>query len=131
MIDVEVDVFNYVYTYVSSLVPTGNFTSQFNPSPSSLPFATLIEMDNSTDVQMRSSSDTEDYAILMYEANVYAEDKTTCRSVMNALDNAMIQLGFTRISMQFVPNLADTTLFRLTARYRAAADGNKVIYRHQ
>lgn len=130
MIDVEADVFNYVYPAVSALVPTGCFTSMYVPNPSKFPFATLMEMDNTTDARHRSSSDTEEYAVLTYEANVYAMDKATCRNVMNALDTSMTTLGFTRLSMSFIPNLADSTVFRITARYRAEADTRKVIYRH-
>lgn len=129
MIDVEADVFNYVYPDVAPLVPEGCFKSVFVPSPPKFPFATLMEMDNITDAKNRSSARDEDYAVLTYEANVYAMDKVSCRAVMSALDTAMIRLGFTRLSSQFIPNLADNTIFRYVARYRATADANKVIYR--
>ena len=129
MIDVEADVFDYVYASVSSLVPTGCFKSEYVPNPTKFPFATLMEMDNTTDKPSRSSALAEEYAVITYEANVYATDKFGCRSVMNALDTAMIRLGFARLSMQFVPNLADSSLFRYTARYQAVSDTNKVIYR--
>lgn len=130
MIDVEAHVFDYVYQAVSQVVPEGCFRSVFVPSPSRFPFATLMEMDNYTDARFQSTSVQENYAIVAYEANVYAMDKQECRDVMATLDGRMIELGFTRLSMQFVPNLADSSLFRLTARYRAEADPNKVIYRH-
>ena len=130
MIDVEDDVFNYVYSDVSALVPSGCFKSVYVPSPPKFPFATLMEMDNISDTRRMTSADEEPFALITYEANVYAMDKPECRSVMSALDTAMIRLGFTRISMSFIPNLADTTIFRMTARYRAEADVNKVIYRH-
>ncbi len=130
MIDIEADVFDRVYESVAPLVPKGCFKSVYVPNPSKFPFATLMEMDNTTDSARRSTSADEDYAVITYEANVYAMDKFDCREVMDALDKAMIRLGFTRLSMQFIPNLADSTIFRITARYRAAADGDKVIYRH-
>lgn len=129
MIDVEADVFNYVYPDVAPLVPDGCFKSMYVPVPPKFPFATLMEMDNFTDKPNRSSAMDEEYAIITYEANVYAMDKFACRNVMNALDTAMTRLGFARLSMQFVPNLADSTLFRYTARYQATSDKNKVIYR--
>ena len=130
MIDVEISVFDYVYDAVSSLVPDNCFKSMYVPNPPAFPFATLYEVDNVTDVRCRSTSSTEEFAILTYEANVYAEDKFQCRSVMDALDTAMIEMGFNRVSLQYVPNLNDTTLFRLTARYRASATANNTIYRH-
>lgn len=130
MIDIEADVFDYVYPSVSPLVPNGCFKSVYVPNPSKFPFVTLMEMDNTTDARHRTTSSTEDFSIITYEANVYAMDKFDCREVMDALDTAMIRLGFTRLSMQFIPNLADSTIFRITARYRAAADQNNIIYRH-
>ena len=130
MIDVENDVFDYVYSSVSSLVPAGCFKSMYMQSPTKFPFATLMETDNVTDARFRTSSDNEEYAVVTYEVNVYAMDKKTCRSVMNALDTAMTTLGFTRIAMSFIPNLADSKIFRIIARYRAEADPQKRIYRH-
>lgn len=130
MIDVENAVFDAVYSAVASLVPTGCFKSVYVPNPTQFPFATLMEIDNTTDSRMRDNSDAEQYAVVTYEANVYAMDRPGCRSVMNALDSAMIALGFTRIVMTSVPNLADSRIFRIHAKYRATAGSNSTIYRH-
>lgn len=129
MIDIEADVFNRVYESVAPLVPQGCFKSVYVPNPPKFPFATLMEMDNFTDKANRSSALDEEYAVVTYEANVYATDKFDCRDVMNALDTEMLRLGFQRLSMQFIPNLADNTIFRYTSRYQATTDQNKVIYR--
>lgn len=129
MIDIEADVFDRVYESVAPLVPQGCFKSVYVPNPPKFPFATLMEMDNFTDKANRSSSLDEEYAVITYEANVYATDKFDCREVMNALDTEMLRLGFHRLSMQFIPNLADNTIFRYTSRYQATTDRNKVIYR--
>lgn len=129
MIDIEADVFNRVYESVAPLVPGGCFKSVYVPNPPKFPFATLMEMDNFTDKANRSSALDEEYAVVTYEANVYATDKLDCRDVMNALDTEMLRLGFHRMSMQFIPNLADSTIFRYTSRYQAVTDTNKVIYR--
>lgn len=129
MIDIEADVFDRVYESVAPLVPQGCFKSVYVPNPPKFPFATLMEMDNFTDKANRSSALDEEYAVVTYEANVYATDKFDCRDVMNALDTEMLRLGFQRLSMQFIPNLADNTIFRYTSRYQATTDRNKVIYR--
>lgn len=129
MIDVEADVFNAVYPAVEPLVPAGCFRSVYVPNPPAFPFATLMEIDNATDRKNRSSSLDEEYAVITYEANVYAEDKQECRDVMNALDAALTRMNFARLSMQFVPNLLDVTLHRITARYQATAGSDKTIYR--
>ena len=129
MIDVEIDVFNFVYPYVSSLVPTGCFKSMYVPEPSKFPFVTLMEIDNYTDRRNRSSAKEEDFTIVTYEATVYAQDKFQARKVMNAINQGMNDLGFTRMSMQSVINLPDSTIHRIVARYTAAVDRNKVVYR--
>lgn len=129
MIDVEEDVFDYVYPYVSSLLPEGGFVSEFVPSPSALPHATLIEMDNIPDSSMRGTADLEEYSLVTYESNVYAESKPACREIMNAIDEGMTRLGFSRMSMRFVPNLQDTTIYRIVARYRAAVNQDKTVFR--
>ena len=129
MIDVEELIFDHVYASVSGVVPEGNFQSVYVPSPASFPFVTLMEMDNATDTRHRTSADDEEYAVVMYEANVYAMDKHECREVMDTLDRAMMRLNFTRLSMAYIPNLADRTVHRLTARYQAVADTNNIMYR--
>lgn len=130
MIDAEISIFDRVYDAVSPLLPNECFKSMYVPNPTAFPFATLYEVDNVTDTRHRSTSDSEEFAIVTYEANVFAEEKIQCRSIMDALDTAMTEMGFTRVSMQYVPNLLDPALFRLTTRYRAAVDQNNTIYRH-
>lgn len=131
MIDVENDVFDYVYPYVSPLVPEGCFQSMYVRTPPALPFATLIEFDNYTDQSTQDTSDNEVFSVLAYTAEAYAESKAECRRVMDAINQAMHSLGFRRLSMRFVDNMADTTIFRLVSRYRAKADENKTIYRER
>lgn len=129
MIDVEDRVFDAVYPHVAPLVPQGCFKSMYVPNPPKFPFATLMEIDNTTDQRMRSSCSEEEYAAVTYEANVYAMDKHGCRMVMDALDRAMFALGFTRLALSFIPNLADSMVYRCTGRYRAVADRNNILYR--
>ena len=129
MIDLEAHVFDRIFSDVAPLVPEGCFKSMAVPRSPAFPFATLYETDNFTDRKNRSSAREEDYAIVTYEANVYAMTKAECRNVMCALDEGMSRLGFMRLSLQFVPNLSDPVIFRYTARYQAVADLQKVIYR--
>ena len=129
MIDVETLVFDHVYASVSGVVPEGNFASNYVPAPASFPFVTLMEMDNATDTSHLSSADDEEYAVVTYEANVYAMDKQECRNILDTLDRAMYRLNFTRLSTGFVPNMADRTIYRATARYQAVADTNSIMYR--
>lgn len=129
MIDIEADIFDYVYPSVAPLVPEGCFKSVYVPAPPALPFATLIEMENVTDSLFQTSSGLDEHAIITYEANVYAEEKFECKEIMSVIDTALRAINFKRVSLQFVPNLADSTLFRYTARFRASVNPQKTVYR--
>ena len=129
MINIETDVFDTVYREVEFLLPEGCFTSEYVPSPPALPHASLIEMDNYTDRSLQDTAFQERFAIVMYEANVYAEDKFTCKRIMGAIDSVMQKLGFTRMSMRPVDNVANISIHRIVARYRATVDDRKYIFR--
>ena len=130
MIDVENDVFDRVYGAMEYLLPEGCFSAEYNPVPPALPFATLIEMDNYTDTAKRGTADDEEFGILMYETNVYAESKAECRQITNALDSAMTRLGFHRLSLRPVDNLNDHTIHRMVGRYRAEVNQHKTVFRY-
>ena len=46
-----------------------------------------------------------------------------------AIDEQFALLGFTRSFLKPLPNLADATIYRITARYIATVDKNETIYR--
>lgn len=129
MINIETDVFDAVYKAVYLLIPEGCFTSDYVAAPPALPHATLIEMDNYTDRNTLDTALHEKFAVVTYEANVYAEDKFTCRNIMDVIDTKMQELGFTRLSLRQVDNAVNTSIYRLVARYRAEVSKNKKIYR--
>jgi len=131
MIDIEIDVFDYVSRKLAEEKPNVSFESVFVPELSKFPHATLMEMDNITDNRRGTQRTAEEYAIVTYEAQVYALDKFDCREIMGIIDDAMLDLGFSRMSMQFVPNLQDARIFRIVTRYQAEADKEKVIYRRR
>jgi hypothetical protein len=99
MINAEADVFDYVYPSVVALVPEGCFKNEYVPEIAKLPFASLMEIDNQTDTWHQSSADDEEFAVVTYEENTFGATKDECRTVMNALDESIVRLGFTRLSM--------------------------------
>lgn len=125
MIDVEMNVFNAVYDDVAPLCATNGFRSVHTPSPTVFPTVTLFEMDNRTDRDRNSTSDFEDFAVLTYEAHVYANTKAKCRSVFTALDNALARYNFNRFSGAYTPNLTNAQVHEYVARYqvRVSHDG--------
>jgi len=74
MIDIEIDVFDYVSRKLAEEKPNVSFESVFVPELSKFPHATLMEMDNITDNRRGTQRTAEEYAIVTYEAQVYALD---------------------------------------------------------
>ena len=130
MIDVEVDIFDAVYPFIAPLVPEGNFSSEFDPTVAALPYAVLYEMDNFPDRHTADTGNKEWSDVLTYEARVYSRSKTECRAIMSAMDSAMIGLiGFTKLSGQYVPNLANGDVHQYIARYERGVTQTGDLYK--
>lgn len=129
MIDVEAQIF----TKVVEALPTTYVSGVYEPVPSSFPAVYITEIDNSVWRNGISSSEVENYAAITYEVNVYSNvkgrKKTECREIANTVDGVMKGLNFTRMSMNPVPNLADSTIYRIVARYRAVVGQDETLYR--
>ena len=133
MIDIESDVFAEVSKSVREVYPKIYFVGEYVRTPPTFPAAYLVEMDNRVYTDSQDTSNTENHDFLMYEANVFSNKskgkKAECKAIMALIDNKMLSLGFSRTMLQPVPNMDDATISRMTARYTAVVDKNKVIYR--
>ena len=129
MIDVENYIFNELYEDIAPLCAKNCFRSVSTPNPTAFPTVTLFEMDNRTDSDMNSNTPDDDYAILTYEAHVYALTKQKAREVFAALDGRLQSLNMGRLSGAFSPNNANTKVHEYVARYRVKVDTNGVLYR--
>lgn len=130
-----VDVENEVFTAVSTLLRaqfSGIFVSgEYVAAPSTFPAVTLVEMDNSIYTFTKDLDGNENHSILLYEANVYsnlaAGKKAQSKSIISVIDSKMNELGFGRIMCQPIDNAADTSTYRMVARYRAVVSKDKQI----
>lgn len=133
MIDIENIVFNTVAEKIRDVFPDIFMTGEYVSSPPEFPAVSLVEADNSTRIETSDSGSNENHANVMYEVNVYsnktAGKKSECKSIMALIDKEMLALGFTRATMTPVPNMNDSTIYRMVARYRAAVSTNNTIYR--
>lgn len=133
MINVENEIFDRVSTSVRAKFPNVNMTGEYVKSPPSFPHISLEEKDNSAFTRTQTSTEYENHAVLMYEANVYSNKtrgkKTECKELISIVDNEMLKLGFTRTMLQPIPNMDDATIYRMTARYTAIVSKEKMIYR--
>lgn len=129
MIDYEVQVFDRVYNRIAPICAPGKVVSTQIPSFTAFPAATLVEVSNTTVRSRQSSSQKENFSDVMYQLDVYALTKQHAKQVYAEADEAMIEMGFTRVSGLWLDNADRPEVSRYTARYRAWIDPNGVIYR--
>ena len=133
MIDIENEVFNRVATRVREQFPDIFMVGEYVKSPSSLPAASLMEMDNAIRTSTVDSGSNENHVDVMFEANVYsnkiAGKKSECKKIMAIIDTEMIAMGFVRSTLTPVPNEYDSTIYRMVGRYRATVSADHKIFR--
>lgn len=127
MIDVENQIYTPIAEALREQFPSILVSGEYVNAPSRFPYVSLVEQDNYTTESHMDSRDTERFATLMYEVNVYSdkagEKKSVCRKIMKFVDVLMYSKNFRRISLSPVPNLENATIYRLVARYKAETDG--------
>ena len=133
MIDMENVIFNRVATKVREEYPGIYMTGEYVKSPSSFPAASLVEMDNATRTDTIDSGSNENHANVMYEVNVYSNKatgkKSECKAIIALIDEEMLALGFVRNTLTPVPNMNDSTIYRMVARYKATISSKHEIIR--
>ena len=107
-------------------------TGEYVDAPPQFPAVSIIEADNYLDYEKASSKADEEYSIIMYEVEVFTNLKSgkqmQARDILKFIDAILYDLNFTRLSAMPVPNMANTSIYRLVARYRAETDGT-TLYR--
>jgi hypothetical protein len=133
MIDIENAVFHTVATKVREQYPNIYMAGDYVKSPPSFPAVSLIEMDNATRADTIDSGSNENHANVMYEVNVYSNKttgkKSECKTIIALIDKEMLALGFTRSTLTPVPNMNDSTIYRMVGRYRATVSSDLKIFR--
>lgn len=132
MNNIEAKVFDPIATALRSRFNGIYVTGEYVDAPPSFPAVSIIESDNYMDTNTLSTRVDEEYSIVMYEVEVYTNlsrgKKTQAREILDFVDAILYDLNFTRLSMTPVPNMANTSIYRLVARYRAETDGT-TLYR--
>lgn len=133
MIDMENEIFNEVYERVRAKYQNIFMTGEYVKSPSSFPCVSLVEADNATFRNSQTSDGKENHAAVMYELNVYSNKtkgkKAECKEIVAFIDEILMELNFTRLMLEPVPNQDEATIYRMLGRYRAVISKNKTIYR--
>lgn len=133
MIDMENEIFNEVSERVWAKYPNIFMTGEYVKSPSAFPCVSLVEADNATFRNSQTSDGKENHAAVMYELNVYSNKtkgkKAECKEIVAFIDEILMELNFTRLMLEPVPNQDEATIYRMLGRYRAVISKNKTIYR--
>lgn len=133
MINIEEEVFSAVASDVRAEYPNVYMVGEYVKSPSSFPFVSLIEEDNTVYEKTRTSLSDENHCKVMYEVNVFSNKtkgkKAECKAIISLIDSIMLRLGFTRTMLQPIPNINDATIYRMVARYSGVVSKDKQIFR--
>lgn len=137
MIDMEDDIFDEVsekvYAAFEKKCPDLLIMSEYVKSPSSFPFISIVEIDNATFRNSQTTEGHENHVAVTYEVNVYSNKtsgkKAECKELAAFIDEQLLELNFTRTTLEPVPNQDEATIYRMLGRYRAVISKNKTIYR--
>ncbi len=128
MIDIESKVFKTVKERMSPL----KCAATYQETSKEFPLVTVEETDNAAYEKTQDSGSGENHARVLYEINVYSNltpgKKSQAKEIMKRVDGIMAEIGFYRVFCKPMPNLADSTIYRITARYRAVVDKEENIY---
>ena len=130
MIDMEPEVLQIVTDAAGNGVEV---SGEYPEAPASFPLVTVREIGNSVYQRTASSAGLENHASIAYEINVFSAKingkKRECKDIAQRIDAAMLGRGFYRTMLSPIPNYADKTIYRITARYGATVDKNKNCWR--
>ena len=133
MIDIENKVFNSLSTSLTTTFSGILVVSEQINAPSSFPCVSIIQEDSYTDVNYTSTEHVENVVNVVFEVNVYsnkkAKKKSECKTIMAHICDKFNELGFSRTFLNQMPNLVDSSIYRMVARFVAKVDSNDTIYR--
>jgi hypothetical protein len=123
---------NFLLSEVKSALPNSVRISGEYQRTSILPLVTLEVKNNTVSTKYIDSSGIENVVEIMVEINAYSNKidgkKEECKELIECTDDAMKKWHLVRTFCQPTPNLEDSTIFRITARYKGKIDKNKTFY---
>ena len=133
MIDIENEIYTAVRNAVLTAYPSASVSGSYDPVPSAFPHLSIECTDNSVYERLETSEEMENGSSVIYELNGYSNKqngkKAECKALMETADAVMKAYGFRRTSSRPTPNLADASIYRMTATYTAVVSKDKIIYR--
>lgn len=127
-----IEIFNELYTGLCASLGSEVKTSSVDTNtPSSYPFVSMVEINDSVYEQGMDCCNIENFAEKEYEINVYTEQplkKSKNDALCVEIDNYFSSLGFVR-TMKMPLSSFDESTYRVILRYRGIASKDHTIYR--
>lgn len=127
MIDCESEVYTRVTDAVRERFPNINTSSEYVLEPASFPHVSIEMYDSYPYPGTADSSGAEKITSVALSVNVCSNKRTgkksEAKAIMALIDTTLNDMNFTRMSYTPVPNMQNATIYRLTATYSGATDG--------
>jgi hypothetical protein len=132
MIDIENEVYDRNADVLRAKYENIFISGDDSKVPSSFPCAYIVQRDNPVVMDHADSGAIERVVSPMFEVNVYSNLKTgrkqQAKEIMATICDVMSGLDIERTYCQPTPN-ADSSIYRITARFSCKTDGNKIYRR--
>lgn len=133
MYDIETPLYQLVYDTVMEVTDGhAEVASTYTKVPERFPMVYFTMVDCYTNNGMRTADHIDMWQTATFDLSVYSNSesgkKAECKRIGNAIDEAFMKKGISRMSWTINPDINDATVYRLTARYRVMFDRDGVLY---
>lgn len=132
MNDRENEIYTYIRNAVKDVFPSASVSDVYLRVPPSFPHVSIMQIGSSEPKAHIDSSMKEKFTQLSFQIDIYSDDetrkKTICKVISQIVDETMKGINFRRQSLRPVPNLADATIYRITARYTGIVSDDGMFY---
>ena len=133
MIDIESKLFTRIANALRNEYPGIYVSPEYVRKPSHFPAVYIVEQDNTVNRAGRDTSGIEHFADVMYQVDIFSNKnngkKAECKAIAAFIDDMFAEMGFTRSYLNPVPNIDNSTIYRLTGRWIATVGKDNTVYR--
>jgi hypothetical protein len=128
VIDKENEIFTRVKEQIVAQYHDAVVDSSYQSVPSGFPHVSLYQNDAFTPDNMLDSAYLPKYVSIGFTAQVYSNKtkgkKQECKKIMGIIADTMARMNFRMIMLTPVPNLNDSSIYRLSAQFEGMADAD-------
>ena len=127
---------NEIYTFIrnagKAVVHIASVSDVYLRVPPSFPHVSIMQIDSSEPKAHIDSSMKEKFTQLSFQIDIYSDDETNKKTIRKIIaqivDETMKGINFRRQSLRPVQNLADASIYRITARYTGISGDDGMFY---